>query len=231
MMQRTRDSASTSPSWKLISHFGFAARLHRDRPIFNRGMDLSLCGAAPAGIRGDEDLFDWVSLRKRGGKKRGRHPCFLEFDPEPNGILSLAGESKLAFFFQILLLLLQSLHTCRFELSSFSIEIFKIYAVIGICMKEFNHPIVQTCFFLPDPFVALPRPPWYTCQFELSSFSIEIFKIYAVIRICMKESNHPIVQICLFLRGGILLLPSKASLTLVDSNYRIFRSKFSRFRR
>ena len=122
-------------------------------------------------------------------------------------------------------------HTCRFELSSFSIEIFKIYAVIGICMKEFNHPIVQTCFFLPDPFVALPRPPWYTCQFELSSFSIEIFKIYAVIRICMKESNHPIVQICLFLRGGILLLPSKASLTLVDSNYRIFRSKFSRFRR
>lgn len=108
-MRRTRDSASTSPSWKLISHFGFAARLHRDRPIFNRGMDLSLCGAAPAGIRGDEDLFDWVSLRKRGGKKRGRHPCFLEFDPEPNGILSLAGESKLAFFFQILLLLLQSL--------------------------------------------------------------------------------------------------------------------------
>lgn len=68
-MRRTRDSASTSPSWKLISHFGFAARLHRDRPIFNRGMDLSLCGAAPAGIRGDEDLFDWVSLRKRGGKK------------------------------------------------------------------------------------------------------------------------------------------------------------------
>lgn len=35
-------------------------------------MDLSLCGAAPAGIRGDEDLFDWVSLQ--GEKEKRRRP-------------------------------------------------------------------------------------------------------------------------------------------------------------
>ena len=154
---------------------------------------------------------------KERREKRGRHPCFLEFDPEPNGILSLAGESKLAFFFQILLLLLQSLHTCRFELSSFSIEIFKIYAVIGIWMKESNHPIVQTCLFLQDGILLLPLQGLLgTCRFELSSFSIEIFKIYAVIGIWMKES-----KLAFFFQ--ILLLPLQGLLgTLIDLNDRNF---------
>ena len=116
---------------------------------------------------------------KERREKRGRHPCFLEFDPEPNGILSLAGESKLAFFFQILLLLLQSLHTCRFELSSFSIEIFKIYAVIGIWMKE-----SKLAFFFQ--ILLLPLQGLLGTLIDLNDRN---FEIYAVIGIWMKENT------------------------------------------
>lgn len=49
------------------------SRLRRDRPILNPCMDLSCCcGAAPAGISSDEDLFGWVSW----GEKKKRRPVF-----------------------------------------------------------------------------------------------------------------------------------------------------------
>lgn len=106
-------------------------------------MDLSLCGAAPAGIRGDEDLFDWVSLQ--GEKEKRRRPR-LSSNSIPSPMeFSLWRENPNLPFLRDRILSFQGLLGSLVHLISNQIlkdeendRVFRNFAVTGIWMKEEN---------------------------------------------------------------------------------------------